>query len=137
MARLRPLLLQAACLSHLAMASAAAVGLRRGVGLGGAVAAAATPRPVAHASVHAVSHTQGSIEAAWAQVVPDASQPRGFRLALTGVAGEMLLSWTAPVDQAAAQKTLRYGPTHTPGLQSFGPRRPGSERGIVSDSLLH
>ena len=45
-------------------------------------------------------------------MVPDPGAPRGFRLALTGATGEMLLSWTSPAAAAASVQTLRYGPTN-------------------------
>ena len=57
-----------------------------------------------------ISHTQSAIEAQWKVAVPDPSVPRGFRLALTGATGEMLLSWSSPAATASAQ-TLRYGAT--------------------------
>ena len=43
-------------------------------------------------------HTTAELEARWHTINPTA--PRGFRLALTGKATEMLVSWTAPVPSA-------------------------------------
>jgi hypothetical protein len=60
----------------------------------------------------AISHAQGAIETKWERTVRDPNAPRGFRLALTGSNGEMLLSWTSLAASASAQ-TLRYGLTNT------------------------
>jgi len=59
----------------------------------------------------AISHTQSAIETQWKRTVRDPNAPRGFRLALTGNTGEMLLSWTS-LAAAASVQSLRYGPTN-------------------------